>query len=126
MEIIIASGPVIIEDDKVLVNKHGDTDFWKFPGGEVKDFSELSLEEHARREVKEEMGIDIEIIKPMTTTLARKDDTIVVLVHFLANRIGDVELGEDIREWAWLDIHDLHDDIAPNIEPLINEYLAGK
>ena len=126
MEIIIASGPVIIEDDKVLVNKHGDTDFWKFPGGQVQDFSELSLEEHARREVKEEMGIDIEIIKPMTTTLARKDDTIVVLVHFLANRIGEVELGEDIREWAWLDIHDLPDDIAPNIGPIIEEYLAGE
>ena len=27
-KIIIASGPVIVEDNKVLLNKHGDTSFW--------------------------------------------------------------------------------------------------
>jgi 8-oxo-dGTP pyrophosphatase MutT (NUDIX family) len=60
-KIIIASGPVIVEDGKVLLNKHGDTEFWKFCGGRVEDF-DLDLQEAARREVEEEMGIDIEVI----------------------------------------------------------------
>ncbi len=121
MNIIIASGPVIIENGKVLVNKHGDTDFWKFPGGRVEDFSELSLEEHAKREVKEEMGMGIEIIRPLSTLMTKKGGDVVVLVHYLAKRIGEVQLGPDIREWKWLPVDDLPDDVAPNIRPIVAE-----
>ena len=60
-KIIIASGPVIVENNKVLLNQHGDTTFWKFCGGRVENF-ETDLIENAQREVKEEMGIDIEIL----------------------------------------------------------------
>ena len=126
MEFIIVSGPVIIENNKVLVNKHGDTNFWKFPGGRVEDFSKLDLEEHAKREVKEEMGIDVEIIRPLKTLMTTKDDKIVILVHYLAKRIGEIQPGSDIREWEWLDIHNLPDDIGPNIRPIIEEYLEEK
>ncbi len=125
MNIIIAAGPVIIEDNKVLVNKHGDTDFWKFPGGKMENFDELDLQNVAKREVKEEMGIDIEIIKPMSTLMAKKDDKVVVMVHFLAKRIGEIIPGEDIREWEWLDINNLPEDIGPNIKPIIEEYLKN-
>ena len=31
--IIVASGPVIVENNKVLLNQHGDDNFWKFCGG---------------------------------------------------------------------------------------------
>jgi len=126
MNTIIAAGPVIIEDNKVLVNKHGDTDFWKFPGGRVEDFDELDLWEHAKREVKEEMGIDIEIVKPLSTLMTKKDEDIVILVHYLAKRIGEVKPGDDIREWTWLDINNLPDDVGPNIKPIIGECLNSK
>lgn len=125
MKTIIAAGPVIIEDNKVLVNKHGDTDFWKFPGGKVEDYSELDLREHAKREVKEEMGIDIEIIKPMSTLMVEHEGGIVVLVHYLAKRIGEVTPGDDIREWTWLDINNLPSDVGQNIKPIIDEYLRS-
>lgn len=121
MIILIASGPAIIENGKVLLNKHGDTSFWKFPGGRVEDFSELSLEEHAKREVKEEMGIGIEIIRPLSTLMTKKGEDVVVLVHYLAKRIGEVKPGADIREWDWLPIDNLPDDCAPNIRPIVEE-----
>jgi len=123
METIIVAGPVIIENDKVLVNKHGDTDFWKFPGGRVEDNNELDLREHAKREAREEMGIGIEILRPMSTLVTKKNESTVVLVHYLAKRIGEIEPGEDIREWEWLDIHNLPKDVAPNIKSIIEEYL---
>ena len=123
METIIVAGPVIIENDKVLVNKHGDTDFWKFPGGRVEDNNELDLREHAKREAREEMGIGIEILRPMSTLVTKKNESTVVLVHYLAKRIGEIEPGEDIREWEWLDIHNLSKDVAPNIKSIIEEYL---
>jgi len=124
METIIAVGPVIIENNKVLVNKHGDTDFWKFPGGRVEDYNELDLQKHAKREAKEEMGIDIEILKPMSTLMTKKDESTVVLVHYLAKRIGEIAPGEDIREWKWINVHNLPEDVAPNIKPIIEEYLG--
>ena len=60
-KIIIASGPVIVENNRVLLNKHGDDEFWKFCGGRVEE-GETNLKEAAIREVKEEMGLDIEIL----------------------------------------------------------------
>lgn len=36
-KIIIASGPVIVEDGKVLLNKHGEDNFWKFCGGQAEE-----------------------------------------------------------------------------------------
>ncbi len=47
-KIIIASGPVIVENSKVLLNQHGDTDFWKFCGGKVENY-EADLMESAKR-----------------------------------------------------------------------------
>ncbi|MFZ6036506.1 MAG: NUDIX domain-containing protein [Patescibacteria group bacterium] len=126
MNIIIAAGPVIIEDDRVLVNKHGDTTFWKFPGGRMETFDQLDLQKCAAREVKEEMGIDIEIIRPLSTMMTRKDnETVVVLVHYLAKRIGEVRPGPDIREWTWLDIHHLPNDVAPNVKQIVGEHLRN-
>lgn len=125
-EIVIVSGPVIIEDNKVLLNKHGNDNFWKFCGGRVEDFSELSLEEHAKREVKEEMGIDIEIIKPLKPIMVEVDGKLVILIHYLANRVGEIKPGPDIKEWKWFDIGNLPPDCAPNIRPIIKEYLENK
>ena len=64
-KIIIASGPVIVENGKVLLNKHGEDVFWKFCGGKVEDYN-TNLADNARREVKEEMGITrIRVIAPL-------------------------------------------------------------
>lgn len=121
-EIAIASGPVIIENNKVLLNKHGDDNFWKFPGGRVEDYSELSLEEHAKREVKEEMGIGIEIIRALKPMMVEVDDKLVILIHWLVNRVGEIKPGPEIKEWHWFDINNLPPDSAPNIKPVIEDY----
>ena len=126
---IIASGPVIIENGKVLLNKEkkpeGVTN-WFFPGGEVEDFT-ISLEGTCKREVKEEMGIEVEIIKPLKTTLGQKPDgRIIVLVHFLAKRIGEIKPGKDIAKWAWHDIFHLPTDCAENVYAVIYDLVPGE
>ena len=125
-KIIIASGPVIVENNKVLLNKHGDTTFWKFCGGKVEDY-ETDLIKNARREVKEEMGIEIKILdeKPFITfTRKQKDgETVdIILVHFLAERIGEINPGDDIDEWDWLDLNNLPKDLGPNILPALKYF----
>lgn len=124
MNIVIVSGAVIIENNNVLVIKHGDDHFWKFPGGRLEDSDEFNLEKTARREAKEEIGVELKIIRPMKTMLSKKGDLTVVLAHWLAKRIGEVTPGSDVKAWQWLDIRRLPDDISPNIRPIIEEYLA--
>ncbi len=128
METIIASGPVIIEDGKVLLDKNATDPFWKFPGGkwEPSDLNDEghSLEAVARRKVKEELGLEIEILKPLKPMMLKKDDAaVVVLIHWLARRIGEIVPGEHTTKWAWHDIHALPADCAPNIKPVIEDYL---
>lgn len=125
-KIIIASGPVIVEDSKALLNQHGDTLFWKFCGGKVEDF-DASLVENAKREVKEEMGIDIEILneKPFITHTIKEmpeGKIDVILVHYLAARIGEIKSGKDIRSWDWLPIDNLPNNLAPNIVPTLKHF----
>ncbi len=127
-KIIIASGPVIVEDNKVLLNQHGDTEFWKFCGGKVEDYG-TDLIKNARREAKEEMGIDIKILdeNPFITHTTKKDESgnkiDVILVHYLAERVGEITPGEDIREWKWIPIVELEkENLAPNIMPTLDYF----
>lgn len=125
-KIIIASGPVIVEDGKVLVNKHGDTNFWKFCGGKVEDF-ETDLKTNAAREAKEEVGIDLEFEnrEPFVMHTGKQTEQgliDVLLVHYLAQRIGEIKLGPDIRGYAWLDIKNLPEDVGPNIIPALRYF----
>lgn len=124
---IIASGPVIIENNKVLLNKErapdGHITPWYFPGGEVEDFT-MDLAVTCKGEVKEEMGIDVEILKPLPTILRTlPNGRVVILAHYLAKRLGEVKPGTDIAEWAWHDTHNLPPDCAPNVYEIIKDLL---
>ncbi len=126
-KIIIASGPVIVENDQVLLNQHGDTEFWKFCGGKVEDFS-TDLIDNARREAKEEMGIDLEILdnNPFITYTSKegKGEKIdVILDHYLAKRLGEIKPAEDIRKWDWVPLEKLNkENLAPNIIPALKYF----
>ncbi len=124
-KIIIASGPVIVENNKVLLNQHGDTEFWKFCGGRVEDNE--TLVETAIREVKEEMGLEIKILNAepfffYTQKQSEEGLKDVILAHYLAEKIGEIKPGEDIREWKWFEINDLPANLAPNIIPTLKYF----
>ncbi|MBI2989598.1 MAG: NUDIX hydrolase [Candidatus Magasanikbacteria bacterium] len=120
----IASGPVIIENRRVLLNKElkkdGSISPWFFPGGEVEDF-DLSLEETCAREAKEEMGIEIRGLKPLRTILLKNTEGFIILVHFLAERKGEIKPGPMITDWAWHPIDALPKDCASNVYTIIED-----
>lgn len=127
LKIIIASGPVIVENNKVLLNKHGEDEFWKFCGGRIEE-NEINLKEAAMREVKEEMGLDVEMLNndPYFFYTEKEKEGVkisVILAHFLAKRIGEVSPGDDIKEWRWIDMNDLDkENLAPNIKPALKHF----
>lgn len=126
--IIIASGPVIVKDRKVLLDKHGDDSFWKFCGGRVEDDT-YTLIENAQRKAFEEMGIEIEILndKPFIMhtikEVAPEGRIDILLVHYLAKKLNEIAPGKDIREWKWIPLEDLEkEDLAPNIVPTLKHF----
>lgn len=130
---IIAAGPVIIENNKVLLNRHGKTEkeqkMWKFVGGkvELEDYKPGIdvLEEACKREVMEEMGLEVELISPLKPMLILPTGNMtenVILIHYLARRIGEIKPGADIVDWDWFNIDQLPKNCAPNIAPVIEDY----
>ena len=126
-KIILASGPVIVEDGKVLLDEHGDTDYWKFCGGTVKDLT-TDLIENAKGEAREEVGIEIEILDEIpyifyTTKEQEHGKVDVVVAHFLARRVGEITPGEDIRDWTWLPLEGIEKEkLAPSILPALKHF----
>ncbi len=126
---IVASGPVIIEEGKLLVNKDNKDDFYKLPGGTVEQGDELY--EACIREVKEEVNADIEIIRPLNPMIIYKNPQtqeamVIVLIHYeatLKNK-DEVKPIDPIKEIKWLDIEEIKQgkhNVAPNIKFLIEK-----
>jgi ADP-ribose pyrophosphatase YjhB (NUDIX family) len=124
-KIIIASGPVIVENNKVLLDKDHKEDFWKFCGGRVRENE--SLIDAAKRRSKEELGIDIEFLdeNPYMTFAEKETETgsiDVILAHFLARAVGEIKPGLDIREWNWFGLDNLPENLGPNIIPALKHF----
>ena len=129
MKTIIASGPVIIEDGKLLVNKDAKDDFYKLPGGKVEQGD--SLAEACINESKQENNANIEIVKPLNPMIIyknpqTKEEMTIVLIHYEAKLLNKDEIKpiEPIQEVTWLDIKEIKQDkhkVAPNIKFLIEK-----
>jgi len=130
MKTIIASGPVVIEDGKLLVNKDDKDDFYKLPGGTIEQGVE-SLEEACLRETKEENNAEVEIIKPLSPMILWKnpqtnEEMTILLIHYLAKLKNKDEIKpiKPIKEVIWLDIEEIKQGkhkVAPNIKFLIDK-----
>lgn len=130
MKTIIASGPVIIENGKLLVNKDNKDDFYKLPGGTIEQGVE-TLEEACMREVKEENNAEIEIIKPLNPMILWKnpqtgEEMTILLIHYLAKLLNKEEIKPivPIKEIKWLNIEEIKQGkhkVAPNVKFLMEK-----
>ncbi len=126
---IIASGPVIIEAGKLLVNKDDKDPFYKLPGGTVE--GDESLEEACHRETKEENNGEIEIVKPLNPMILWKnpktnEPMTILLIHYLAKLKNKDKIKPipPIKEVKWLSIAEIKSgkhNVAPNIKFLIEK-----
>ena len=91
---------------EILLIKHVNSGHWSFPKGHVEgDETEL---ETARREIKEETGLDVILDQTFreTVSYSPKRDTQKLVVYFLAlaRNYDYVPQEEEIAEIRWVDI----------------------
>ena len=126
---IVASGPVIIEDDKLLLAKDSKDDFYKFIGGTVKEGE--SLEDACKRRAMEDCSAEIEIVKPLSPNILyenpqTKEKMVIVLINYLArlkNKDDLKPLGKT-QDIKWLSIEDIKKGIgnaSPNVKLLVEK-----
>ena len=91
---------------EILLIKHVNSGHWSFPKGHVEgDETEL---ETARREIKEETGLDVILDQTFreTVSYSPRRDTQKIVVYFLAlaRNYDFVSQEEEIAEIRWVDI----------------------
>lgn len=107
---MLVTGAIIPDNGRILVaQRHNTSRFepskWEFPGGKV-DFSEHP-EESLKRELKEEMGVDIET-GPLYEVLSHVYDNNgdirhVVLLFYLCRIIEGKPERLDCQDLLWVD-----------------------
>lgn len=82
------------------------------PGGRL-EFGE-GAEEALKREVREETGLEVEILRPSQTWSLIKDDLHLFGVTFLAEYVsGEVELSNEHKSYRWIEIKEVLDSDYP-------------
>jgi len=126
---IVASGPVIVEDEKLLVSKDNKDDFYKLIGGTVREGE--SLEDACVRKAKEACGAEIEIVKPLSPNILYEnpqtgEKMTIVLINYLAklknkNEIKPIPPEQDLK---WVGIEEIkkgEGNVSPNVKALVEK-----
>jgi 8-oxo-dGTP diphosphatase len=100
---------VINFNDKILVVQRSEKMSlplkWEFPGGKIEEGE--TDDQSIKREIKEELNIEIEVVKKLTPTFFDYPSVSIELIPFLANYItGKLELKEH-KNYKLLNINEL-------------------
>jgi 8-oxo-dGTP diphosphatase len=96
-KIINVTCAIIVKENKVLVAQRSETMKlplkWEFPGGKLEE-NESEIE-CIKREIKEEINIDIEVVKKLSSSFYDYGTFKINLIPFIANYIlGEIKLLE--------------------------------
>ncbi|MBI2045604.1 NUDIX domain-containing protein [Candidatus Pacearchaeota archaeon] len=120
----IAVTGIIVKDGKYLITKRPSTkkafpNKWTVPGGnlEVEDYLNLPkdtgdhwynvFEKVLRREIKEEVGLEIGNIKYLTSmTFLKGEDPVLIVSMYSDYSSGEVVLNEESVDFAWVSLEE--------------------
>lgn len=121
----VVATAIIIKNGKFLIAKRSNLEkvnpgLWTVPGGklEVSDYSKREkdtsmhwyniFETVVKREVKEEVGLEIKNLKYLTSlSFIRPDGISTIVASFFAYYDkGEVKLSKDLTEFAWVNLEE--------------------
>lgn len=115
--IIIQGGKVLLAKRSAFMDLAGK---WEFPGGKIEEGE--SGEQCLLREIKEELGIQIEILAPLSPVNFSYPTKVIQLIPFTARwASGELRLAEH-DQVEWYDQNQLNSlDLAPADIPIVHE-----
>ena len=145
---IVAVTGIVVKDGKYLItqrnlNKKAFPGKWTVPGGrlEVEEYINLPkdtsehwyniLERVLKREVKEEVGLDVKNIKYLTSmTFLRGEDPALIISLYADHASGKVVLDEESVDFRWVSLeearnYDLIEGIYGELE-MLDAILSGQ
>lgn len=120
---ITLAGSVILKNNSILLLHRTEKDWWELPGGGI-EVGETP-QQAAVRELKEELLIDVEIVKKLGEMDFLHKGEMLGYIWFLANIKGNQEpkVGEpeEFLECQFIILEDLaNHNLSPNMQNLIN------
>ena len=119
----VTAGAVISDDrGRVLLLKHRfrPGSGWGMPGGFMNE--DEQPEETLRRELREEVGLEVDEVKLFTTRAFTVPKQVEIV--FTARAVGDTnELNFEIQKAAWFSLHELPRELAKDQVELIKRAL---
>jgi len=127
MDFRIAVSSFIVKDNKLLLikrtsdNKHF-ANAWEIPGGRL-EIGEDPIQ-GAKREAKEETGIDVEVLHPLSVKhFVREDGQTITKLNFLCRALSnDIKLSEEHAGFEWVPIEKCKEKLIPQYHHLVDTF----
>lgn len=127
MKKVIVTCAIIESGNRVLVVQRSENMAlplkWEFPGGKIEKGE--SEQDCLKREIREELNIEIELVKKLTPSLFSYTNILIELIPFIVKQVGgELKLNEH-ADFKYLDKGELLKlDWAEADVPIVKEYLA--
>ena len=121
MPTVTLSGCAILKQEKILLIRKKDRDFWELPGGTA---NPQDLEQAAADKTREQIGVEPTIIQQFTVLEYQKDDRNVEATIFECDIDHDTDLaaGDNIDEVKWFSTSELKNEkIGADVEQVLEE-----
>ncbi len=117
---------IIVQGNKILVTQRSEKMKlplkWEFPGGKIEENE--TAEECILREIKEELNLEIEILKRLRASPYDYGIFKINLIPFIAKYQNGVIILAEHKDFKWIEAKDLLSlDWAPADIPILNEFL---
>ena len=130
---LLLPGSIVIvrnKSGKIILTRRADTREWSLPGGHMEPGE--SLEDTARREIREEIGLEVEDVRLFAVhsgphlyyKYPNGDEIYKVTAVFTALACGEVYTLDtaEVTEAVLFDVDKLPDDLFSHERPMIEEY----
>ena len=120
---------IILNKDKILIaQRKRDSSLglkWELPGGKIEENE--TAEDCLKRELKEELGIETEILDFFASNIHRYKDIEIELMAYIIRYISGEIILNSHKKFLWVDVNNLMDyDFAEADIPIIKKILETK